>query len=201
MLRARAGLLLVVAVALMLAGPATAQDQRFAVRFGFLLLEPTGESSEDGTTRELSTQGGFEVDFEWYFHPRVGLDVSSLGSGSADVEYDGTRVAGVSFSAFTLGINGHVIRSEKVDFALGLVAGSASYSNFEVDGSTTTLSIEGDTTFGAQAFIDMTVSRNWAVNLGIKYLDTRLDQGDDLRIDFDPVIFRVMGVYRWGKHQ
>ena len=63
MSRARAGLLLVVA-ALLLAGPAVAQDQRYAVRFGFLLVEPTGDSIDGGTTRELSTQGGFEVDFE-----------------------------------------------------------------------------------------------------------------------------------------
>ena len=200
MARARAGLLLVVA-ALLLAGPAVAQDQRYAVRFGFLLVEPTGDSIDGGTTRELSTQGGFEVDFEWYFHPRVGLDVASIGSASADVESGGSRVAGVTFSAFTLGINGHVIRSEKVDFALGLVAGSASYSDFEVEGSTTTFDTERDTTFGAQAFIDMTVSRNWAVDLGVKYLASRLELEDGSKIDFDPVILRVMGVYRWGKHQ
>ena len=110
-------------------------------------------------------------------------------------------MAGVTFSAFTLGINGHVIRSEKVDFALGLVAGSASYSDFEVEGSTTTFDTERDTTFGAQAFIDMTVSRNWAVDLGVKYLASRLELEDGSKIDFDPVILRVMGVYRWGKHQ
>jgi hypothetical protein len=106
----------------------------------------------------------------------------------------------VSFSAFTLGINGHVVRSEKVDFALGLLAGSARYTDFEVGNIVTTLSTDQETTFGAQAFVDMTVSRNWAVDLGIKYLRTRLELGGGANIDFDPVIFRVMGVYRWGKH-
>jgi hypothetical protein len=198
---AGASLLLVAAIALLSAGPAVAQDQKFAVRFGFLLLEPTGDGSDGGTGRELSTQGGFEVDFEWYFHPRVGLDVASLGAANADVESDGETVAGVTFSAFTLGLNGHVIRSEKVDFALGLVMGSASYGDFEVEGSTTTFNTETDTTYGAQGFVDMTVSRNWAVNLGIKYLTTTLELENGTKIDYDPLIFRVMGVYRWGKHE
>jgi hypothetical protein len=198
--RVRAGLLFVMA-ALFLAGPALAQDQKYAVRFGFLLLEPTGDASEGGSTRELSTQGGFEVDFEWYFHPRIGLDVASVGSADADVESGGDKVAGVTFSTFTLGINGHVIRSEKIDFALGLVAGSARYGDFEVEGSTTTISTETDAAFGAQGFVDMTVSRNWAVNLGIKFLSTQLELEDGRKTDYDPLIFRVMGVYRWGKHE
>jgi len=198
--RTQAGLLLLLA-ALLLAGPAFAQDQRFAVRFGFIVVEPTGDTRDNGVTSELDTKGGGEADFEWYFHPRVGLEVAILGSANVDVQSDGDTVAGVTFSATTLGINGHVVRSEKVDFALGILAGGSTYGDFEVEGSTATIDTESDTAWGAQAFVDMSVSRKWAVNVGLKYFTTQLELEDGSKIDYDPVILRVMGVYRWGKHQ
>jgi outer membrane protein W len=196
----QAGLLLLLA-ALLLAGPAVAQDQRFAVRFGFILVEPTGDTTDNGVTRELNTKGGVEADFEWYFHPRVGLEVASLGSANVDVRDDGDTVAGITFSSITLGINGHAVRSEKVDFALGILAGGATYGDFEVEGSTATFDTKSDTAWGAQAFVDMSVSRKWAVNVGLKYLATQLELKDGSKFDYDPVVLRVMGVYRWGVHQ
>ena len=50
----------------------------------------------------------------------------------------------------------------------------------EIEDSTTTISTEQDTVFGAQAFVDMTVGRRWAVNLGLKYLATELETVLDL---------------------
>ena len=191
-------LLLSLAV-LLLGGTAAAQDQKFAIRFGLNLVEPTSETTIDGDEFKLGTQGGLEFDFEWYFHPRVGFEVAAAGSANVDVESWGNKVAGVTFSTFTLGINGHVLRSEKVDFAVGLLGGRARYGDFEVEGSTTTISLDADTTWGLQAFVDMTVSRNWAVDLGLKYLNTQLDLASGEQIDYNPVIFRVMGVYRWGR--
>ena len=47
----------------------------------------------------------------------------------------------------------------------------------------------------------MTVSRKWAVNVGLKYLATQLELNDGSKFDYDPVVLRVMGVYRWGVHQ
>jgi hypothetical protein len=185
--------LVVFLAAAMLAAPAIAQDQRFALRFGLVMVEPTGDIFE--------THGGFEVDFEWYFHPRVGFEVASLGSLSSEFEGEGDYVTGMAFSTFTVGINGHVVRSEKVDFALGILAGGATYRDIKVEGETATIEGKRDTTFGAQAFVDMTVSRNWAVNLGLKYVDTQVEFDRGGSLDFSPVILRVMGVYRWGKHK
>ena len=189
--RVRGGLLAFLAIVLF-AAPTAAQDQRFALRFGFIMVEPTGDS--------FDTQGGFEVDFEWYFHPRVGFEAASAGSASAELSFDGNRVGTTTFSSFTLGINGHVIRAEKVDFAVGILAGRATYADFEVESARATFGTERDTTFGAQAFVDMTVGRKWAVNVGLKYLDTQLEIEGSSKVDFNPVILRVMGVYRWGKH-
>lgn len=191
-MRRRAGWLVVLAVALF-ALPAAAQDQRFALRFGLVLVEPTGDA--------FDTQGGFEVDFEWYFAPRVGFEVATLGSANADFDYNGDRVTGLSFSTVTVGINGHVIRTEKADFGLGLFGGRATFTDFEFENSSGTWDAKGDSVYGAQAFVDMTVGRKWAVNVGLKYLDAQLelDNGDEL--DFSPFVLRVMGVYRWGRHK
>jgi hypothetical protein len=193
MFRLRAILLVAAAVGLFVA-PAMAQDQKFALRFGFIIVEPTGDSFDD-------TQGGFEVDFEWYFHPRVGFEVASLGSLSSEFEGEGDYVTGMAFSTFTVGINGHVVRSKKVDFALGLLAGGATYRDIKVAGETATIEAKRDTTFGAQAFVDMTVSHKWAVSLGLKYVDTQVEFERGTSLDFSPVILSVMGVYRWGKHK
>ena len=198
MRKLRAVLLLSLA-AFLLAGATAAQDQRFAIRFGFNLVEPTSDTTIEGDEVKLDAQSGVGFNFEWYFHPRVGLDVATTGSADVDVKSEGDKVAGVTFSTFTLGVNGHVLRSERVDFAVGLLAGRASYGDFEVENSTTTISLDTDTTWGLQAFVDMTVSRKWAVDIGLKYLDTQLDLESGERIDYNPVMFRVMGVYRWGR--
>ena len=191
MFRLRAILLVAAAVGLFVA-PAMAQDQKFALRFGFIIVEPTGDSLDD-------TQGGFEVDFEWLFHPRVGFEAAIANSTNSDFEVTGQRATDLLFSTFTLGFNGHLIRSKKVDFALGILAGSAAYRDLELEGSTQTLQVARDTAIGAQAFVDMTVSRKWAVNVGLKYLDTQLEIEQGSELDFNPVILSVMGVYRWGK--
>ena len=193
MLRVRVGLMVFLAATLLAAPATVAQDQRFALRFGFVLVDPTGD--------EFDAQVGFEVDFEWYFHPRVGFEVASTGSLNAESELGGNRVTGDSFSTFTVGINGHVVRSEKVDFALGILAGGATFRDFAVERSTATFHVKRDTAYGAQAFVDMTVSRKWAVNVGLKYVDTQVEFERGTSLDFSPVILRVMGVYRWGRHK
>jgi outer membrane protein W len=198
MKKSRTVLLLSLAV-IVLAGTAAAQDQRFAIRFGLNLVEPTSDTTIEGENFKLDTKSGGEFGFEWYFHPRVGFEVATTGSANAEIKTGGDEITGGTFSTFTLGINGHVIRSEKVDFALGLLAGRAAYGDFEVDGSTTRIDLDADTTYGVQAFVDMTVSRKWAVDVGIKYLQTQLDLATGETIDYNPVMLRVMGVYRWGQ--
>ena len=190
MRRSRVGWL-VFLVAALSALPTAAQDQRFALRFGLVMVESTGDT--------FDTQGGFEVDFEFFFHPRVGFEVGSLGSANADFDFDGDLVTGVYFSTFTVGINGHLVRSEKADFGLGLLAGHATFTDFEFDDSTATWDAKGDATYGAQAFVDMTVKRKWAINVGLKYLDTQIKFEKGAELDFSPVVLSVMGVYRWGQ--
>ncbi len=185
--------------ALLPAGASVAQDQKFAIRFGFNRVESTGDTNVGGIARELDSMRGGELDFEWYFHPRVGFEVASTAAASADVLIDGDVLAGVSFSTFTLGVNGHLVRSEKVDFAVGLLAGNARYADFEFFTTRATIGTERESVWGAQAFVDMTVGRKWAVNLGLKYLDAQLDPGSGPSIDHNPVILRVLGVFRWGK--
>jgi hypothetical protein len=53
---ARRGLLIGLAFAL-LATPAIAQDQRFALSFGLVMVEPSAD--------RFDNLGGFEVDFRW----------------------------------------------------------------------------------------------------------------------------------------
>lgn len=190
----------VMLLANLLPGAAAAQDQRFAVRFGINLVEPTGQSTSMGQTSELDSQTGGEIGFEFYANRRLGLEVSMSGSASTDVQTSGLVVASVTFSSFLVGLNWHVVNTENVDWSLGVLAGRAGYGNFEVTSGITTIQIQDDTTYGVQTSVDLPITKggHWAINVGVKYLVTslKLEGGQD--IDFDPVILRVMGVYRFG---
>ena len=87
-------------IGISLAPQASAQDQRFAVRFGLVLLEPTSDSVVMGERSELATAFGSQAVFEWYFANRVGLEGSLGFAADADVESDGDVLAGVSMSGF-----------------------------------------------------------------------------------------------------
>ena len=57
---------------------------------------------------------------------------------------------------------------------------------------------------GAQAAADINIGESWAVNIGLKYLDADAtldgvvdDSGRNVTIDVNPLMFRVMAVFRF----
>jgi outer membrane protein W len=183
---------------------AFAADERFAIRFGLILLEPTGSSIVQGERSELKSSVGGEFDFEWYFFKHFGLEGSVATAVDADVEENSDTVAGVTVTPITVGINWHVIRNERIDWYIGAVAGSIGYNDFtftSAGGSSTgSVDTERDSTYGLQTALDIGVagSGRWGINVGIKYLSAGLPiEGTNQEIAVDPFIARVMGVFRW----
>jgi outer membrane protein W len=203
-------LLLVLAVSI-LAQPALAgaEDKRFALRFGFMLLEPTSSSRIEGSTVEFQTSWGSQVDFEWYIVRRLGLEASFASAVDGDIESndDTTRLSGITITPITLGLNAHIIRNSAVDFYIGLVGGTIRYGSFDISGGDGDFQgesnkIDSSSTFGVQAATDINIGEKWAVNIGLKYLDADADlearvDGQRVTIAINPLILRVMGVFRF----
>jgi hypothetical protein len=195
----RSVILLVLVLAVLVVSPAAADEYPFAIRFGLNLLEPTADSTIEDTRIEFDTQSGAEFSFEWYFLSKLGLEADVIGASDIDVNDDSDNIDALTFTTVTLGLNGHVIRTEGVDWAIGLLGGRAWYGDFERTDGVSTFSSENDTIWGVQTFLDIPIRKggSWGINVGVKWLDTGLDT-ELGTIDYDPFIGRVMGVWRWG---
>ncbi len=180
-----------------LAAPSQAQDQTLILRFGVSLVEPTSETGRGIDRFSLGTRGGIGAAFEWMFQPNLGLEVSHDLIGDVDVERDGDYVAATTLSTLVVGVNFHPIRNARYDWGVGAFYGGAFLSDWEGRDGEFDFESRSDSTWGAQTFVDISVSRRWAVDLGLKYYDASVDFGRRGKIDYNPLLFRVMGVVRW----
>jgi len=191
----------VILLALFLVQPTAASDERFAIRFGIVMLDATADSDILGDNISLGTGYGGEFDFEWYFIRVLGLEGSVLTAIDADVDENNSTVAGVTVTPITVGLNWHPVRNDRVDWYLGVVAGRIGYGDFKLDDNTdtATFSSESDTTWSAQTAIDIGVAKGgrWGINLGLKWLKADLPIGGNQVIQIDPIVLRAMGTFRW----
>jgi outer membrane protein W len=191
--------LLIAAFFIALMAPAAAGDEQFTIRFGIILLDPTAESVIEGGNAKLDQAWGGGFDFEWYFGERVGLEGSIATGIDADIDWDGDTAAGLTVTPVTAGLNGHLVKNEKIDWFIGVLVGQMYFGDFDYDDGTTTVNTETTTTYGAQTGIDFAVSESgkWGIHFGVKYLvaDVEFDRGPSL--DIDPLIVKAMGVFRW----
>lgn len=176
-----------------------AQEQRFAIRLGPVLVDPTSNATIRGQNTELDDAYGGELNFEWYFKPKWGLELSAVGA--ADVESIGDDIdGGISVNPFTVGLNFHPIRNRNVDWSVGLLLGRVRYGDFTVQGDDFATTINDDSTYGIQTSVDLSPSswKHWAFNIGVKYLKSSAEfKGSPGEFDVDPLIWRVLLGYRW----
>ena len=203
-MRKTAGLLLA-AVAL-LCVPAHAQDdKRFAIRFGPIYVAPVSDSSTSLGELEFDDGVGGEFDFEWYITKHFGLEASIAIAADIDVNdrTNTTTADGVTVTPLTVGLNWHIVRNGAVDWAIGAVGGAVVFGDFlfvdNSSGGTFISDSETEVAFGVQSFLDINIGESWAINLGVKYLEVEAEASDlaQVKIDVDPIIGRVMGVFRW----
>jgi outer membrane protein W len=179
--------------------PVAAQDKPFAIRFGLVMLDPTSSSTIMGQKNELDQAFGGEFDFEWYFIDKLGLEASIATVADADIETDsnGSSGAGIAVTPITVGLNWHPVRNESVDWYIGVMAGRIIFGDFEFDDDSASVSTDDDSTYGAQTALDIGIGESWAVNIGLKYLDATVKTAGNQEIAVDPLMVRVMGVFRW----
>ena len=176
-----------------------ADEQKYALRFGGVIVDPTSSATIRGENAELDTAVGGELNFEWYFSPAWGLDISSIGAVDVeDIEDD--YAIGMSISPFTVGINYHPVRTSTVDWSVGAILGAVSYGDFVVDGDNINANTKRDFAYGLQTSVDLTPAswQHWGFNLGAKYLKSSVElEGSPIEVRVDPLIWRAMLIYKW----
>lgn len=174
---------------------------KFSIRLGFVVLEPSENDDFD-----LGTSYGLEMDFEWYFSERFGLELSLViaTDGSSYSNNDNYQYDGISTTAFTLGLNGHIVRNEIYDWYVGILVGVVDYYDFDyvsIDNNDFSSSndLGTESTWGVQTGLDIKMGDFWSVDVGLKYLDSSIDVDniDSQSIDIDPVIFNISAVFRF----
>lgn len=180
--------------------PAAAEEHAFAVRFGVAVLEPTADSNSGGLRREFDTQSGIEGSFEWYFLSRLGLEAGLLGAADVEVDSDNDTGGALTFGALTVGLNAHPVRNDRVDWGIGAFVGRAGYGDVDWSDNSVDWRTEDDTVWGAQTFLDIPIKPGgrWGFGLGVKWISTALELDSGVAIDYDPLVVRASGVYRWG---
>ena len=179
-----------------------ANERRMAVRFGFAgaAVEPAVIEGTD--TFELDGENGAEVAFEWYATRLVGVEVQyqhlRFGLLANELEIGETQVNGLN-----LNLNIHVVRSRRIDVALGGVFGALFWDDLDLaTGDQLGTRVSG--TLGAQATFDINVASQWALYLGFRYQvsDLVLDQASTGEVPFsipvDPFIGRFGATFRFG---
>ena len=178
---------------------AHAEEQKYALRFGGVVVDPTGSDPIQGENGALETAYGGELNFEWYFTPDWGLDISTIGAtdfNNADSDY----ANGISISPFTVGLNYHPVITHTVDWSVGFLVGGVNYSDFEFDDDRFSSTFRRDFTYGVQTSVDLSPASwtHWGFNLGAKYLNSSAEfEGTPGEIKVDPLIWRAMLVYKW----
>jgi len=181
---------------------ALAEDEKFVVRAGVFSVNPTSDSVIMTQRNELRSAFGVQGSFEWYFADRVGVEGAAGWAFDADVEMDGDVFAGVSILPLTVGINFHPVRTSRVDWGIGAVAGVVFYSDFTfVDtgmGSVSSVDSDADVGLGAQTFLDIGFGKSarWGASFGVKWLDTDLDFGGQ-PLSVDPLIVSAGAHFRF----
>jgi outer membrane protein W len=187
--------LAVLAAALVVAQPATAQDNNWKLFGGATYVTPMSDEDIDlGAgldTVELSDEAGFVGGIEWRWNKLLALQGDVMWS-SSDVEYgNNDSFAEIDMMPITLGLNFHLIPSKFFDLYVGPTASWVSWGDLEEQGGAES-SVDDEFAYGAQIGLDLSFAESWAVVTGVRYL--QLDAED---VSVDPLFWTLGLGFRW----
>lgn len=208
-----------VALALALTPLATAGENDWQLRFGFVSSSPDASAAEVAATGEsfqINTDVGIGAgaSLEYRVSRRLGVDLGifsvapnigtsiAIGpSGKSLVEIS----AGVTMTPVTAGLNVHLIPDGVVDVYVGPLVGYVMYSDFTMNvgpGVSETFRASNDFAWGANLGADIRFGTSrWSANAALKYLDSTFEaspqSGGSGSADFDSTSFSLGVGYRF----
>ena len=179
-----------------------ASERRMAVRLGFASAAVEPATLEGSDTFELDGDNGAEVAFEWYATRLIGVEFQWQHL-RFELQSNGIDLGETQVNGLNLNLNIHIVRSRRIDFALGGTFGVLLWDDLDLtDG--TRLGTRASGTLGAQATVEFNVASKWALYLGGRYqvsdlvLDETTTSGVPFSIPVDPLIGRFGATFRFG---
>lgn len=205
------GLALALGIIAALPTAATAQEDRWQLRFGAAWVQPdvVAENVDDVLDAVNGDTVGVHLALERRFGRRFGVE---LGASRANTDFrfesrllnevTFRSTAELDFTAYTAGLNVHLTPDRVVDLYLGPMLVYSDYGDADITVSSFNREIQGrlsssdDFAFGVQLGADIGFGDGpWSLNVAAQYIDTRLDLTNPdtsvSQLKFDPLLVNV----------
>jgi outer membrane protein W len=177
-----------------------AQEQTYEFKLfgGAAHIAPQSDSPLAGVASsvEASNEYGVEIGGEWRASERFGLEVSYLDA-EHDVEADGAGIATIDLRPLTVTANFHLVSRDALNWYIGPSLSYIDWSDLKLNGGGS-LDVNGETAYGLSTGLDIGVGDNFAVSLGLRWLEASVDSdalpGD---VSVDPLFARVGVAFRF----
>jgi outer membrane protein W len=204
------------AVALIVAGPAAADDTGWTVRARAAWVDPDFSFSEaqDNDVRInafTDSELGLGIDVEYRTSRRIGFELGLVWAQPDLVIHaeapDGESLEvkdGLRFMPISAGVSIHLTPDAPVDvyvtpFFAYVMYGDLSYDSPQMD--PLNLSVDSDVAWGASLGADFAIGDRLTLNAMVRYYDTDLkatdDEGDTDRLSFDTWVYGLGVGYRF----
>jgi outer membrane protein W len=164
----------VVALALAVAAPLHAQDQR--IRLQGIWVSPSGGFEGQGLSIDVEGALGGRVAWEHLWSSRYGLELAaatSVHGSRATFDEAGLPVSDARILPLTAAFNLHLPSGGKSDLFVGAGLAYVRFSNVEVafpGEPNQRFKVDDDLTWLAQAGLDLPLGRSLGLSLGLQYL-------------------------------
>ena len=189
---------------------ASAEDNRWQIRFAVVSMDPSGASvtvPENGESISYNSRSGtgLGMDLEYRASKRLGIDFGVF-SASSEIEVE------VGYQPFTVSASGdlkitpicaalnvHLTPDSRFDLYIGPLLAYVRYGSFKLTagpGLFETFTTEDDFGFGGVVGLDIGLgSGQWSLNAAVRYIDTTLEatssDGGPGTTDIDPTIYSL----------
>jgi outer membrane protein W len=195
-------MLLILAVMVLVAQPALAQDNMFKVFGGLAYISPLDDEEVDfGTVKdsiEASEELGWTVGIEIRFTDAIGLELDAVRA-THDIEFGGDAIGEIDFTPLSASLNFHIVHTTIVDLYIAPTATYILWGDLEFDSSSLgDLDAENDFAYGASVGLDIGLGDNFAIFGGVRWLNADIEPDDgDEEIGVDPLISRLGVAFRF----
>lgn len=152
--------------------PGAAETPKGMVRFGITSTNPTGEEEVGDQAVKGRGSWGVNLTAEYRFSDLIGLEGGVLFTRTK-IESHGLGTVRTKNMPWILGLNFHLVRSEKLDFYAGPLVGYAFYDDKVVRG--VKIVMDPEVLYGLNAGLDVPINeQGWFFNCSFKYFQQQV---------------------------
>ena len=180
-----------------LAAPdAQAQDEyNWKVFIAGAYVDPLSDSSVGGDEVSLSSEFGYELGVEWRPVNRLGFELAYLDVNQ-DIDINGITVGDIDFKPWNFTLNFHVINRSAFNWYIGPTVSFVDWGDADF-GSQGTAEVDSETTYGASTGLTIGLGDTFALQFGVRWLDSTAEDSTGDEVDSDPLFAEVGVAFRF----